>query len=252
MHSIEAKPIEAIVPEPMQCILDRKGAHLRHAIVDGKSPGRVRRSEERRRIARQIVPLRAEVIVDDVEKDHQAARVRGIDKRLEILRPAIGAVGRIEQHAVIAPVTAAREIRNRHQLDRGQAGLGHVIKSLDRAPKGPARREGADVELEESRVLPGPAATIRYPPIIRVVIDDLARAEHVLWLELRGGIRDLELAVNAELIKCAGGRALYRQRVPAVRAWLHRMDAIEHQLDTLGSRRPKTKGDTTWRQNWAV
>jgi len=50
--------------------------------------------------------------------------VRGIDKRLEILRPAIGAVGRIEQHAVIAPVTAAREIRNRHQLDRGQAGLG--------------------------------------------------------------------------------------------------------------------------------
>jgi len=26
----QAKPIEAIVPKPMQCILDRKRAHLRH------------------------------------------------------------------------------------------------------------------------------------------------------------------------------------------------------------------------------
>src|SRR3954471_7907510 len=110
MHSIETKPIEAIVPEPMQCILDRERAHLRHAIVDGMAPGRVRGSKERRRIAREIVPLRAEMIVDDVEKDHETARMRGIDERLEIFWPAVGAVGRIEQHAIIAPVAVAGEI----------------------------------------------------------------------------------------------------------------------------------------------
>ena len=47
MHSIEAKPIEAIVPKPMQCILDRKRAHLRHTIVDGQAPGLVELGLER-------------------------------------------------------------------------------------------------------------------------------------------------------------------------------------------------------------
>src|SRR5262249_32015934 len=142
------------------------------------------RGEERRQIARKIVPHRAEVIVDDVEKDREAARARGVDKRLEILRSAISAVGRVEQHAVIAPVAAAGEIRNRHQLDHREAGLDHMVEFLNRAPKIPTWCEGADVELEESRVLPWPAAPIRDPPIIRVMIDDLARAEHVLWLEM--------------------------------------------------------------------
>src|SRR5438067_9876206 len=80
------------------------------------------------------------------------------------------------------------------------------------------------------------------------MIDNLARAEDILWLEMRGGIRDLKLAVDAELVERAGAGALDRQRVPAVGAGLHRMAAIAQQLDTPGSRRPKPEGDVARRQ----
>src|SRR5262245_50655256 len=243
MHGIETKPVEVVVREPMQRILDRKGTHLRHAIINGESPGRVRRGEERRRVAREIVPLRAEVIVDDVKKDHETARMRGIDERLEILRPAVGAVRRIEQHAVVAPVATAGEVRDRHQLDRGQAGLGHMIEPLDRATERSSLREGADVKLEEGCVVPRAAAPIPYLPIIGAMINNLARTEDILWLEVRGGIRDFELAVNAELVVRVSAGTLYRQLVPAIRTGLHWKGPIEHQLDSLGGRCPKSKRD---------
>src|SRR5262249_61952772 len=97
-----------------------------------------------------IVSLRAEVIVDNVKNPHEAARVRLIDKRFEILRPAISAVWRIEQHTIVTPVAPSSKIRNRHQLDRGQAGLRHVIKPLDCAPESSDGRKGANVKLQSS------------------------------------------------------------------------------------------------------
>src|SRR3954469_25809239 len=82
------------------------------------------------------------------------------------------------------------------------------------------------------------------------MIDDRAWAEHILRLEMRGGIGDLQLAVKAELVKCSGSGAFDRQPVPAVRACLHRMDAIEHQFDALRGRRPKLERHSTRRQKW--
>jgi len=67
--------------------------------------------EEGRRIAAEEIALRAEVIVDDVQKHRQPAQMRLVDQRLEVLRPAIGAVGCIPEHAVIAPAAAAKEVR---------------------------------------------------------------------------------------------------------------------------------------------
>ena len=91
MHGIESQPVETIFAQPMQRVLDREASHLRHAIVDGAAPWRLRIREKLRRDAAEIVSLRPEVIVDDVEKHHQAARVRGVDQRLEVLRPAVTA-----------------------------------------------------------------------------------------------------------------------------------------------------------------
>jgi hypothetical protein len=70
VHGIEAQSVETIAIEPMQGILDREGAHLRDPVVDRLSPGRVRRSEEIRRVAGEMIPFRTEMIVDDVEEDH--------------------------------------------------------------------------------------------------------------------------------------------------------------------------------------
>ena len=76
MNRIEPQAVETIAVEPMQRISDRECAHLRNAIIDGVAPRRMRGSEERRRIAVQEVSFRAEMIVDDVEKHHEAARMR--------------------------------------------------------------------------------------------------------------------------------------------------------------------------------
>ena len=72
-----------------------------------KSPG----------IVVQIVPGRAEMIVDDVEHDAEAALMRRVDERAQVLRRAVAAIGREGQDAVIAPVPAADEIGDRHDLD---------------------------------------------------------------------------------------------------------------------------------------
>ena len=72
-----------------------KARTSRHAIVDRAAPGRLRLGEELRRVAAEVISLRPEVIVDDVEKHHQPAQMRGVDQRLQIVGAAIGAVGRI-------------------------------------------------------------------------------------------------------------------------------------------------------------
>ena len=64
------------------------------------------------------------MIVDDVEKDHQAVTVRRVDQRLQIVGRAVAAFGREGQHAVVAPIARAGKFRDRHQLDRGDAEVG--------------------------------------------------------------------------------------------------------------------------------
>ncbi len=76
----------------------------------------------------EVVPVRAEMIVDDVEDHHQAALMGGIDEPLQAFRAAIGAVRRIKQHAVIAPAAFAGELRDGHQLDGGDAEIDQMVE----------------------------------------------------------------------------------------------------------------------------
>jgi hypothetical protein len=77
----------------------------------------------------QVVALRAEVVVDDVEQHHQPAGVGGVDQRLEVLRAGrSGCPARTAEHAVVAPVARAGEVGDRHQLDGGDAELDEVVE----------------------------------------------------------------------------------------------------------------------------
>ena len=80
---------------------------------------------------RKIIPVRPEVIVDDIEDHHQSALMRGIDQGFQILRPPIAGVRRKEQHAVVTPVPAARKVRDRHEFDRGDAEVGKCVELVD-------------------------------------------------------------------------------------------------------------------------
>jgi hypothetical protein len=70
--------------------------------------------------------VRAEVVVDDVEHDAQTVAMGCVDEAAQLLGPAIGASGRPPIDAVIAPVPPAREVGDRHQLDRGDAEPGQL------------------------------------------------------------------------------------------------------------------------------
>ena len=84
--------------------------------------------EELGRVGAEVVSVRAEVIVDDVEEHHQPALMGGVDQRLQRVRRSIGALGREGQHAVVAPVAGAGKIADRHQLDGSDAEPGEAVE----------------------------------------------------------------------------------------------------------------------------
>lgn len=59
--------------------------------------------EKAGRILVEEISDRSEMIVDNIEKDHQTQIVGEIDKRLEVIRRSVGTVRRILQDAVISP-----------------------------------------------------------------------------------------------------------------------------------------------------
>src|SRR5258708_19145856 len=76
------------------------------------------------------------------------------------------------------------------------------------------------------------------------MIDDLAWPEHVLRLKVRGRVGNLHVAIDSILVERSGARACYRDFVPALRLRLHRIRAIQHDLDAFGGRSPEAEGDS--------
>ena len=100
---------------------------------------------------RQVVPRRAEVVVDDVLHDPEPGGVAGVDEALVRRRPAVRLGDREPVDAVVAPVAGAVERVDRHQLDQVDADRAQVVELLDRGVEGALGREGADVELVDHR-----------------------------------------------------------------------------------------------------
>ena len=78
-------------------------------------------------------------------------------------------IGRIPQHAVIAPISRAGEIGKRHQFERGDSGRDQMIELADHGAIGAFRRKGADMAFEDHRLVPGPPAPVGcFPPELTV------------------------------------------------------------------------------------
>ena len=116
------------------------------------------------------------MIIDDVEKNHQAVTVRGIDQRLKIVGRAVAAFGRERQRAVVAPVARAGKFRDRHQFDGGDAELGKARQFARDAGKA---AEQAGMQLVETVSCHGRPRQSAMAPSIGLRIDDDAGAMHV-------------------------------------------------------------------------
>ena len=216
--------------------MDGEVAHRRAVgavVVDRRAPGRlVPVGEEAGGVGGQVVPVRPEVIVDDVEDDREAAGVGRLDEGLYVLGTAVAGVRRVGQHAVVAPIVAAREVADRHDLDGGDAETHEVVQPIDGGAERARGREAADVQLVEHGLVPGLAAPGLVAPPVRGRVDHLARAVDVLRLEARGGIGHQQAVGQPEAVERAGLGVAHHELVPALgrcRPW-------------AGARGPRSRG----------
>ena len=106
---------------------------------------------------RQVVPRRAEVVVDDVLHDAEPRGVAGVDEALVRRRPAVRLGDGEPVDAVVAPVVRAVEGVDRHQLDQVDADRAQVVELPDRGVEGAVGGERADVQLVDHRARQLPA-----------------------------------------------------------------------------------------------
>src|SRR5204863_9277242 len=109
--------------------------------------------EVSRRERGEVIPVRPEMVVDDIEDDGDAERVRGIDKPAEIVGLPIEPGRREKIDAVIAPAKAAGEFSHRHDLNAGDAKHGKSEQLAPRGLPGALWGEGADMQLINNELL---------------------------------------------------------------------------------------------------
>src|SRR5579864_2764212 len=123
MHGVKTQAVEVIFLQPVKRVVNEKisdHATVGTVKVDRVSPwSAMAIGEKLRRISVQVVSFRTEVVVDHVEKNHQALGVSCLNEMLQVFGAAIRGVWRIRQNTVIAPISSAWEIGDRHKFDGG-------------------------------------------------------------------------------------------------------------------------------------
>ncbi len=99
---------------------------------------------------REVIPFRAHVVVDDVEGDGQFAMMAGVDETLQRERAAVRGVDGVGIDAVVAPITRAGKLRERHEFDRRDAQVLEIGETRDDRVERAFGRERADVQLVEN------------------------------------------------------------------------------------------------------
>ena len=200
IRSVQAKAVDVVLVQPVERVIDEEAAHpaaIRAVEVDRVAPGGlVAAGEVVGRVPAQVVAVRPQMVVDDVQDDAEAAGVRGVHQATQRLRAAVDAAGREEIDAVVAPVALARELGHRHQLQRRHAQRAQRIEPFDQRVERAFRRVGADVALVDDQRLRIEAAPASVAPAERGRIDDLRGAMHALRLAARIGVGVAPLLVQ--------------------------------------------------------
>src|SRR5664280_582458 len=137
----------------------------------------------------QVIPGRAEVVVDHVEDDPEPALVAGVDEPLSRLRATVGLVHREEGYPVVPPAVSAVEGGHWQQLDHVDAKSDQVVQPRDGGVQGALGGKGADVQLVDDAALQGYAAPSPVPPAIRRVVQHPTRAMDPMRLPGRAWVR---------------------------------------------------------------
>src|SRR6185312_5757302 len=119
--------IEVVLANPVLDIPGEKVAHWPAVLaveVDGVSPlRRLLAMEVVVGELRQIIPIRTDVVVHNIENHSQADAVSVINKAAEVVGRAITRVRSVQINAVITPPKLSRETRHRHYFNHSDAEI---------------------------------------------------------------------------------------------------------------------------------
>ena len=227
VNGVEAEGVDVEFGNPAEGVFEEVAADFVAVCiveVDGGAPrGSVFLSEVRAE-GRQVIAFRAEVVVDDVEHDGEAALMACVDEAFEAVRAAIGCVDGEGRDSVIAPVAAAGEGRDGHDFNGRDAGVDEGIKVRDDGVEGALRSESADVQLVEDVLVDGEAAPSAVVPA-EGGAGDLGWAVHALGLEARSRIGKIA-AIDTKEVACAWGDVFEDKLMVAVGLRLHGQDTL--------------------------
>src|SRR5215472_4080813 len=260
VNGVQTKTVEVIFLEPIESVMDEEvtdRAAIAAIEVDGGAPGCVVAiCEELRGVKVKIVPFGAEVVVHDIEDNHQATRVGGLDELLKIVGPTVGTVGSEGEYAVVSPVPPAGEIGERHEFHRSHTEVPKIVELLFYALKSAFGREGTNVQFVDDGLFPRTAAPVVVIPGDGGWIDDGARAMDVLWLKSRSGIGNFGLVIDPETVQRSGMSFVRNSFKPAVTEWQEGKSStfsiFEAKIDAAGLRRPETETHTAICENFGA
>src|ERR1039458_1819648 len=187
MDRIKAQPVDALFRDPVQCITDDEFPHslrLGAVKIDCRPPwGLVTIAEKGGGVGRKVVAIGTEVVVDDIEDDHDATLMRRIHERFEIIRPSVRRIRSLEQCPVVAPIAGSGEIRYRYDLYGGDADFGQAVQLPSRRGESSLLCKAAYMHLIQHSFMPWTRFPFGSIPPIAVRIDDLAGPMNVIGLK---------------------------------------------------------------------
>ena len=234
VDSVQAQPVHLVLHQPLPARTQQEVAHLAAARliqIDGIPPRGVVGAGEVRSELRQVVALRALVVVDDVQDHAEPARVAGVDEGDEPLRSPVGRMHRVLADAVVTPTLLAGKIRDGHHLHGLHPEINQVIQMRDGRLEGALRGEGADVQLVADR-----APQVRAEgdgTVEQRRIDDATRPVRAFGLAEAPGVGEQHPAIDPELVQ-RSGRQRFRPPPATIAARHDRLGAVDDDLHHAG------------------
>src|SRR5690349_19914891 len=148
----------------------------------------------------EVVPVGPEMVVDDVENDGEAGRVRAVDEPAEIVRRAVDVRGRVEIDAVVAPTECAGRFGDGHQLDDRDAEARELRQLRHRRRPRPFRRERTGMQLVDYLPVRPYTAPTRIRPPEQIGVHVLGGAVRTVRLRAGGRIGTRAFTVEAERV----------------------------------------------------
>src|SRR5437762_11048199 len=117
VHGVQAKRVDVIIRNPFQRVRDEKMTNLvavRVIEVQCRTPRRFVAIGKVRSELRQVISFGSDVVIDDVEHNGESSLMTRINELLQTIGSAIRVLNSKWIDAVVAPITRAGKLRDRH------------------------------------------------------------------------------------------------------------------------------------------